>query len=279
MQSMDSKEDIKSEKDEFLSTNADLLHHKFDYCARKNESNKETIEVPYIEPKLGTSVKIEIIKHENASMTDNTSETYLPDSNHFLLQKENEMLKNGTDVKEEKPFSFRDSMRMKTDDDLNVSSQDMALSSGQNNNQYEKLFFCIMCNKSFKKKTLISKHIKKYIRSQPFSCSVCNKSFRHKSDCVKHERIHTGSRPYFCSVCNKSFTLKQNCTEHESIHTGSQPYSCSVCKKSFTHKSHCTRHELIHTGSLEGVMKFADLVNARLASRRLDASSIPWCPC
>ena len=141
MQNMDFKEDIKIEKDEFPTTNTDLLHHKFDFYARNVESDKETIEDPYIETKLDTSIKIEIIKHENDSMTGNTSDTYPPDSNHFLLQKENEMFKNGTDVKEEKPFSFRDSMRMKTDDDLNSSSQDMAMSSGHNDNHYEKRFF------------------------------------------------------------------------------------------------------------------------------------------
>ena len=46
MKNMDCKENIKSEKDEFPTNNADLLHHDFDFCARKMESDKETIEDP-----------------------------------------------------------------------------------------------------------------------------------------------------------------------------------------------------------------------------------------
>ena len=201
---MDCKEGIKSEKDELPTTNADLLHHNFDFSESKMKSEKETIEDPYVEisiklengsisTKLNTSMKTETIKCENDSMTDNGLDTYAPHCYHFLLQKENDLCKDVTDLKEEKPFWFRDSMRVKTEDDLNLSSQNITLCSGQNN-QYEKLFICIMCNKTFKKKSYISKHLRRHSGSRPFSCSVCKKSFTRKTHLTQHEKIHSGSR-------------------------------------------------------------------------------------
>ena len=216
-ESMDCKEGIKSEKCEFPTTNADLLHRNFDFSESKMKSEKESIEDPYVETsiklenskistKLDTSVKNETINLcENDSMTGNGLDTYPPHSYHFLLQKENDLCKYVSKVKEEKPFWFRDSMRVKTEDDLNLSSQNITLCSGQNN-KYEKLFICIMCNKTFKKKSLISKHIQRHrlnAGSRPFSCKVCEKSFIYKSELARHMQVHIGSRPFSCSVCNK----------------------------------------------------------------------------
>ena len=256
---MDCKEGIKSEKDEFPTTNEDLLHDNFDFSDSKMKSEKETIEDPYVETfvklekstistKLETAIKAETIKCEIDSRTDNGLDTYPPDSYHFLLQKENDLCKDVKEVKEEKLFCFRDSMRLKTEDGLNLSNQDINMSSGQKN-QCEKLFICIMCNKTFKKKSLISKHIKRHSGSRQYPCNVCNKTFKQKSNLIRHEKIHSGSRPFSCSVCNKSFTQKSHLIEHEKIHSGSRPFSCNVCNKSFTQKSTLIRHEIIHSGS------------------------------
>ena len=273
---MDCKEEVKSEDDEFPKANTSLIHHKLIFSERKLTLKRETMEQPYVETffkiencaistelekniktetnkheydmistKLDTDSKTENIKCENNSRTDNSLDSYPPDSYHFLLQRENDLCKYVTKVKEEKPFHFKDSIRLKTEDGPNLSSQIVTLPSGQNN-QYEQLFFCIMCNKTFKKKSLISKHLRKHIGSRPFSCSVCKKSFTLKTHLTQHEQIHSGSQPFSCSVCNKSFARKTHLTQHEKIHSASRPFSCSVCNKSFTRSSHLAQHEKIH---------------------------------
>ena len=129
--------DIKNEKGEFPTSNADLLHYKLEFSPRYIRSNTEAIEDFCAETviklennvfsaKLGTDVKTENTKQDNDSTTDNNGlDTYPPDSYHFLLQKENDLCKYVTEVKEEKPFFFRDSLQMKTEDDLNLSSKNI----------------------------------------------------------------------------------------------------------------------------------------------------------
>ena len=242
---------MKSEKDKFPMDDSGLLLHKLEFSERKMKLENETIKDGYVETfikleneistKLDTAIKTEAIKQENDSTTDNALDTYPPDSYHFLLKKENGLCRDVTEVKEEKIFCFRDSMRVKTEDGVNLSCQNINLSPGQNN-QHEKL------NKSFKQQSDCTEHERIHSASRPFSCSVCNKSFTWKSNCIKHERIHTGLRPFSCSICNKSFTDKASCAKHELIHSGSRPFSCHVCNMSFTRKDSLKRHEKIHNG-------------------------------
>ncbi|KFM65121.1 Zinc finger protein 585B, partial [Stegodyphus mimosarum] len=66
-------------------------------------------------------------------------------------------------------------------------------------------YVCEVCNKSFKHKTVLHKHLLFHTRDM---CQLCNKSFRRKSDLHRHMLIHTGEKPHVCEVCNKSFREK-----------------------------------------------------------------------
>ena len=61
---------------------------------------------------------------------------------------------------------------------------------------------------------------------RPHSCDVCDKCFRNKRDLRRHVRVHTGERPYKCTVCEKSFADRSTRNYHLRIHSGEKPYLC-----------------------------------------------------
>uniref|UniRef100_A0A3P8S8S0 C2H2-type domain-containing protein n=1 Tax=Amphiprion percula TaxID=161767 RepID=A0A3P8S8S0_AMPPE len=62
---------------------------------------------------------------------------------------------------------------------------------------------------------------------RPYTCSVCNKNFRIKSILTRHMKTHTGEKPYSCSVCGKSFIQRSYLQTHMNSHSGQKPYRCS----------------------------------------------------
>uniref|UniRef100_UPI00358E9359 zinc finger protein OZF-like isoform X1 n=1 Tax=Myxine glutinosa TaxID=7769 RepID=UPI00358E9359 len=112
----------------------------------------------------------------------------------------------------------------------------------------EKPYKCTDCTKSFASHSNWQTHVRTHTGEKPYECLFCSKSFGHPSNWNVHMRGHTGEKPFQCSVCNKSFTLNQNRQKHMRIHTGEKPHTCSICKKSFTQISASQAHMRTHTG-------------------------------
>jgi uncharacterized C2H2 Zn-finger protein len=93
-----------------------------------------------------------------------------------------------------------------------------------------------------------------------FSCSKCDKSFHKKSNLSRHKMEHSGKtgrsqktqklminltldvRPYPCTICEKAFKHKHHLTEHMRLHTGERPFQCDRCLKSFSHSGSFSQH-------------------------------------
>ena len=87
-----------------------------------------------------------------------------------------------------------------------------------------------------------SSNLKKDADGRLFECKICNKSFRRKDDLERHVRIHSDHRPFVCEVCKSSFKRADHLKKHMLVHSWKRPFSCLLCTRDFVQKSHLNRH-------------------------------------
>ncbi|XP_034536219.1 gastrula zinc finger protein XlCGF28.1-like [Notolabrus celidotus] len=112
----------------------------------------------------------------------------------------------------------------------------------------DRFYTCSICNKTFRIKSILTRHMKTHTGEKPYSCSVCGKSFIQRSYLQTHMNSHSGQKPFTCRFCGRGFSQVGNMNAHIRIHTGEKPHSCSDCGKSFREKADLIKHQIIHTG-------------------------------
>ncbi|XP_054467310.1 zinc finger protein 699-like [Anoplopoma fimbria] len=123
-----------------------------------------------------------------------------------------------------------------------------------NTHMGKKTFQCDMCNKAFKFKSRLQRHLLVHIGERHHSyiktlkCDTCGRAFIYRSSLLVHMRTHSGEKPYSCNICSKRFSQKYSLNSHIRIHSGEKPYSCKICGKTFGQTSALNTHITIHTG-------------------------------
>ena len=86
------------------------------------------------------------------------------------------------------------------------------------------------------------------------TCQVCNKEFKEKHKLKRHLMVHTGEKPHSCEFCGKSFSLVYNLNTHKRVHTGEKPFVCRIdgCEKSFTQSGNLKTHVKANHSQLDG---------------------------
>ena len=76
-------------------------------------------------------------------------------------------------------------------------------------------------------------------------CENCNKGFKEKHKLRRHMMVHTGEKKFICYYCGKPFSLDYNLKTHLRIHTGEKPFKCRYenCEKSFAQSGNLKTHE------------------------------------
>ncbi|KAJ0054941.1 hypothetical protein NL108_007135 [Boleophthalmus pectinirostris] len=78
-----------------------------------------------------------------------------------------------------------------------------------------KVHYC-HCGKAYALKSMRDRHVKmQHLNLRPFGCPVCNKSFKMKHHLTKHLKTHGGLRPFECGVCGKKVIWKDSFLRHQ----------------------------------------------------------------
>merc|ERR1719219_2831777 len=75
-----------------------------------------------------------------------------------------------------------------------------------------------------------------------YTCDQCDKTFTKKSSITRHKYEHSDTRPHKCTDCDKAFKHKHHLIEHRRLHSGEKPYQCPKCLKKFSHSGSYSQH-------------------------------------
>ena len=81
---------------------------------------------------------------------------------------------------------------------------------------------------------------------KPYRCDQCEKWYRRKIDLDRHVTVHSNDRPYNCETCWISFRTKEILSKHLMTHIGEKLYCCLVYGKPFGRKFDLKRHLVMH---------------------------------
>ncbi|XP_052764561.1 zinc finger protein OBI1-like [Mya arenaria] len=88
-----------------------------------------------------------------------------------------------------------------------------------------------------------------------FTCGMCNKNFRGRFWLKRHMIIHSEQKDYVCTICNKGFSYKHGLKTHMNIHSDERKYKCNICEADYKHFSNLEKHKKTHKDPAE-VRKF-----------------------
>ncbi|CAG9574897.1 unnamed protein product [Danaus chrysippus] len=127
-------------------------------------------------------------------------------------------------------------------------------------NEAPVVYPCNACNKTYKKKFELNRHIKHHhLQQRSFLCDKCNAKFFSKRGLVDHMTRHTGSEMCSCDVCGKAFSRIRTLREHMRTHEDDKRFQCEVCKKTFMQKSSLKSHVKLHQDDLDIFKEFDDV--------------------
>lgn len=122
------------------------------------------------------------------------------------------------------------------------------------------IYPCNACNKTYKKKFELNRHIKHHhLQQKNYLCDKCNAKFFSKRGLADHLSRHSGGMVCSCDVCGKSFLRMRTLKEHMKLHDDDKRYQCEICQKTFMQKCSLKSHVRLHQGDLDIFKEFDDV--------------------
>ncbi|CAG4950758.1 unnamed protein product [Colias eurytheme] len=112
-----------------------------------------------------------------------------------------------------------------------------------------KIFQCDYCNKIFRTKPAIKRHLSIHDKLTSYACSQCNKYFSNLIYLSAHsKRQHPNwNIHYMCNICDKAFLLKANLKHHLACHSRNEKmFKCIYCKEKYYEQHELIEHEKQH---------------------------------
>mmetsp|Transcript_19941 Transcript_19941/g.29846 ORF Transcript_19941/g.29846 Transcript_19941/m.29846 type:complete len:131 (-) Transcript_19941:51-443(-) len=102
---------------------------------------------------------------------------------------------------------------------------------------------CLACRAMFEP-WYMKTHVLVHTNDRPFDCLSCNKSFRSRSLLSRHiNNVHARLYKYHCPQCSKNFTDPSNLKKHVSFHSERQVwFGCTMCIRRFESQEALKRH-------------------------------------
>jgi KRAB domain-containing zinc finger protein len=93
--------------------------------------------------------------------------------------------------------------------------------------------FCDICNRAFESPKLMKVHKRRvHFTLTDEVCPICNKKYKGKNSLGKHLRLHSGNKPFNCDLCNIGYPTKQGLMKHWKRHKENKLSSPSQITKS-----------------------------------------------
>ncbi|XP_069685329.1 uncharacterized protein [Periplaneta americana] len=118
-----------------------------------------------------------------------------------------------------------------------------------NKHLIEKYQTCPICDIVCRKKAFNDHFIAHSVdnaEDNKFTCLICQKAFKVKFSLMRHMLIHSAVKPYKCSKCNRTFSDTSNLIKHERSHNDIRPYVCQFCNAAYTDNSYLLKHMRNH---------------------------------
>ena len=79
---------------------------------------------------------------------------------------------------------------------------------------------------------------------KPHACTSCDKRFKKKDNLDRHiSNVHEGSRPNVCIICGQSFAQKSVLITHfQTVHEKQKLYQCDICGDRLSNKGRLDYH-------------------------------------
>ncbi|XP_054716461.1 zinc finger protein 33A-like [Uloborus diversus] len=143
----------------------------------------------------------------------------------------------------------------------------------------EDYFSCPFCDKTFKNKGTLTRHIKMHdefrkmafddedMDGDKFPCSQCSIVFAKKNNLLSHMKTHSANNedeascstsfedeevdlfPFECPDCCECFSEERLLVAHSKTHNVTKANNGKMCKSTFAHKRDLKRHVITHTSS------------------------------
>lgn len=96
--------------------------------------------------------------------------------------------------------------------------------------------FVFSCESRFFRKRALQKHQISHSDEKPHHCEHCNRHFKSKEGLTRHLDIHNNS-VNICPVCGDKLRSKETLRVHMAIHSDQMPYKCKhpSCGAAFKH--------------------------------------------
>ena len=114
----------------------------------------------------------------------------------------------------------------------------------------KRTFNCEQCDKIFRAKTSLKKHIESIHDKIKYDCDQCEFQAKRKEYLHKHMRyVHEGIIDHHCPICSKGFMMSSDVKLHMKVNHEGVKQKCVLCQKEFTSKQAVKNHILaFHEG-------------------------------